>query len=73
MRKSILVRRDSSSASYLIGNDVCKALSSIRGISAPMVDREYINRADLSYESNESDPGFDQIDQVLQAKGMYRL
>lgn len=73
MRRSIFVRRDSGLASYLIGNDVCKILSSINGISAPTVDREYIDRADLSYESNDFGQNLDQIDRMLQARGMHRL
>ena len=73
MRRSILVRRDSGLASYLIGNDVCKILCSIKGISAAAVDREYIDRADLSYESTDAGNNLDQIDRMLRAKGMYRL
>ena len=73
MRKSIFVRRDSGLASYLIGNDVCKVLSSIKGVSAPVVDRQYIDRADLSYESNDSSLNFEQIDRLLEAKGMRRM
>ncbi len=73
MRNSILVRRDSGSSSYLIGNDVHRILSSIKGVSAPVVDREYIDRADLSYESNEASQHLDQIDRILRTKGMYRL
>lgn len=73
MRTSILVRRDSGLASYLIGNDVYKILSSIKGVSVPVVDRQYIDRADLSYESNDAGRNLDQIDQMLRAKGMYRL
>ncbi len=73
MRTSILVRRDSGLASYLIGNDVYKILSSIEGVSVPVVDRQYIDRADLSYESNDAGRNLDQIDRMLRAKGMYRL
>jgi hypothetical protein len=73
VRKSIFVRRDSGLASYLIGNDVCKVLSSIKGVSAPVVDRQYIDRADLSYESNDSSLNFEQIDRLLEAKGMRRM
>jgi len=73
MRTSILVRRDSGLASYLIGKDVYDILASIKGVSVPMVDRQYIDRADLSYESNEAGQNLDQIDRMLRAKGMYRL
>ena len=73
MRSSIFVRRDSSFTSYLIGNAACKVLSSINGISAPVVDREYIDRADLSYESSDPGQNLDQIDRLLQAEGMHRL
>lgn len=73
MRKSILVRRNSGLGSYLIGEDVCRVLSSIDGISSPMVDRQYIDRADLSYETNDAGQNFEQIDRVLQASGMRRL
>jgi len=73
MRRSILVRRDSRLGSYLIGDDVYKILASIKGISAPALDRQYIDRADLSYESNDAGQNLDQIDSMLRAKGMYRL
>jgi len=73
MRTSILVRRDSGLASYLIGKDVYDILASIKGVSVPMVDRQYIDRADLSYESNDAGQNLDQIDRMLRAKGMYRL
>lgn len=73
MRNSILVRRDSGSSSYLIGKDVHRILCSIQGISAPVVDRQYIDRADLSYESNDASQHLDQIDRILHTKGMYRL
>ena len=73
MRTSILVRRDSGLTSYLIGKDVYDILASIKGVSVPMVDRQYIDRADLSYESNEAGQNLDQIDRMLRAKGMYRL
>lgn len=73
MRNSIFVRRDSGSASYLIGNDVYKILASIEGISTPAVDRQYIDRADLSYESSDAGHNLDQIDRMLWEKGMYRL
>jgi len=42
-------------------------------ISAPVVDREYIDRADLSYESSDPGQNLDQIDRMLQAEGMHRL
>ena len=73
VRNSILVRRDSGSSSYLIGKDVYTILSSIEGVSAPAVDRQYIDRADLSYESNDASQHLDQIDRMLRTKGMYRL
>lgn len=73
MRNSILVRRDSGSSSYLIGSDVQKILSSIEGVSAPRVEREYIDRADLSYESNDESQHLEKIDRILRTKGMYRL
>jgi hypothetical protein len=73
MRTSILVRRDSALDSYLIGNDVYNILASIKGVSAPVLDRQYIDRADLSYESNDASQTLDQIDRMLHAKGMYRL
>jgi len=73
MRKSIFVRRDSGLASYLIGNDACKILASVHGISALVVDREYIDRADLSYESNDSIQNLELIDRLLKAKGMHRM
>jgi len=60
-------------ASYLIGKDVYDILASIKGVSVPMVDRQYIDRADLSYESNDAGQNLDQIDRMLRAKGMYRL
>ena len=73
MRTSILVRRDAGLGSYLIGIDACKVLASIKGVSAPVVDRQYIDRADLSYESNDPDQLSEQIDRVLREKGMRRL
>ena len=73
MRNSILVRRDSGSSSYLIGEDVRRILSSIEGISAPVVERQYIDRADLSYESNDACHYLDQIDRILHSKNMRRL
>lgn len=72
MRTSILVRRDSGSSSYLIGNDVQKILSSIEGVSAPRVDRQYIDRADMSFESNDATRHLEKIDRILRTKGMYR-
>lgn len=73
MRKSIFVRRDSGLASYLIGDDVRKILASIKGVSATVVEHQYIDRADISYESNDAGQILDQIDRMLKAKGMYRM
>jgi hypothetical protein len=73
VRRSILVRRDSGLGSYLIGKDVCRVLSTVEGISALVLDRQYIDRADLTYETNDARQDFDQIDRVLQASGMHRV
>jgi len=68
-----MVRRDSAFASHLIANDVHRILASLDGISTPVVEHQYINRADFSYESNDGRDHLDQIDRMLGESGMYRL
>lgn len=73
MRSCIMVRRDSALDSYLIANDVRRVLASITGISAAVVEHQYIDRADLSYECNDGSKHLDEIDRMLRERGMYRL
>ncbi len=73
MRICIAVRRDSALSSHLIADDVHRVLASVEGISAPVIEHQYINRADFSYESNDGGHHLDRMDRLLREKGMYRL
>jgi hypothetical protein len=74
MRSTMTVARHPTSfGSYLIGGEVLRILSSIEGITAVRIDRQYLEGASLSYESADRCQNFDRIDQMLDAVGMRRV
>lgn len=74
MRATIMVERlSTSNGSYLIGAEATSILAAIEGISSVQVEKQFIDRATLSYESNDRRQNFDRIDQMLQSRGMQRV
>lgn len=74
MRNTITVERKATSyGSYLVGADATQVLIAVSGISSIQVEKQYIDRATLSFEWNERRPNFDRIDMMLQSKGMQRV
>jgi hypothetical protein len=74
MRNTITVERSATSyGSYLVGADATRVLVAISGITAIQVEKQYIDRATISFESSERSPNFDRIDAMLQLKGMQRV
>jgi hypothetical protein len=79
-RTSMMVRRDSAFAGkYVIGEEAVSILSSVGGISDVRVESQYVDRANLSFiwddaRSNfDFRPDFQQLDRLLQTKGMHRM
>jgi hypothetical protein len=74
MRNTITVERTATSyGSYLVGADATRVLVAISGITAIQVEKQYIDRATISFEWSERQPNFDRIDAMLQSKGMQRV
>ncbi|GAA0709738.1 hypothetical protein [Dokdonella soli] len=74
MHATIVIERlSTSNGSYLIGAEAISILAAIEGISCIHVEKQYIDRATLSYQSNDLRQDFDRIDQMLWRKGMQRV
>lgn len=74
MRIAIAVERlRASNGSYLVGPDATRILTAIHGVSAVRVERQYIDRAVLSYEWTDATRDLVGIDQTLSSKGMRRV
>jgi hypothetical protein len=74
MRTMITVERlPASNGSYLLGPDASRMLSTIVGISAVSIERQFIDRATLTYEWSDPARDFERIDHLLESKGMRRV
>ena len=74
MRSVITVERlPQSHGSYLLGADVSRILGTIVGISTVQVEKQFIDRATLSYDWTDANRNFDQIDSLLESKGIRRV
>ncbi len=74
MRSMITVERlPNSHGSYLLGAGASKMLSTIVGISDVSIEKQYIDRATLSYVWADSSRNFEKIDHLLESKGMRRV
>lgn len=80
MRSSMMIKGESASGDVdVVGQEACEVLSKIRGISDVKIENQYVDRAALSFEweggrSNfDSGSAFDEIDGVLQSRGMRRM
>lgn len=74
MRSVITVERlPQSHGSYLLGADVSRMLGTIVGISTVQVENQFIDRATLSYDWTDANRNFDQIDSLLESKGIRRV
>jgi hypothetical protein len=79
-RTSMMIRRDSAFAgAYVIGEEAVLILSAISGISDVRVEGQFVDRANLSFiwDSARTNfdfrPDFQQLDRMLQTKGMHRM
>jgi len=74
MRSVITVERlPQSHGSYLLGADVSRMLGTIVGISTVQVENQFIDRATLSYDWTDANRNFDQIDSLLESRGIRRV
>lgn len=74
MRATITIERlPTSNGSYLIGRDASDILASVDGVSAITIEKQFIDRATLSYVWADRSHDFTPIDEVLLAKGMRRV
>ena len=74
MRIAIAVERlRESCRSYLVGADATKILAATKGVSSVRVERQYIDKAVLTYERTDADRDLAGIDQTLQSVGMRRV
>ena len=76
----MMVKRESDSAeTYVIGTEASAVLAAISGISDVKVENQYLDRATLSFEwkggrtNFDSRLNFDDIDRILQSRGMHRM
>jgi hypothetical protein len=74
MRALITIERlPTSNGSYLIGRDAFDILASIDGVSAITIEKQFIDRATLSYVWADRSHDFTSIDNMLHTKGMRRV
>jgi hypothetical protein len=79
-RTAIMIRRDSAFAgTYVIGEEAALILAAISGISDVRIESQFVDRANLSFVWDNARtnftfrPDFQQLDRMLQTKGMHRM
>jgi len=74
LRIAIAVERlPESCRSYLVGPDATKSLAGIKGVSSVRLERQYIDKAELSFEQSDASRDFAGIDQTLLSVGIRRV
>jgi hypothetical protein len=80
VRSSMMVKRESASTeTYVIGKEASEILAAVSGISDVKIENQYVDRATLSFEwkggrtNFDSRLNFDDIDRILQSRGMHRM
>ena len=80
VRSSMMVKGESTSdGTYVIGKDASDVLAAIVGISDVRIESQYVDRVTLSFEwkggrtNFDSRLKFDDIDRILQSRGMHRM
>jgi len=74
MRATILIERlPTSYGSYMVGAEATQILGEVSGVTDVLVEKQFIDRAMLSFEFGDHTLGFDSIDRVLRSKGMHRV
>ena len=80
VRSSMMVKRESGSAEvYVIGKEASAVLAAVSGISDVQIENQYVDRVTLSFEwkggrtNFDSRLQFDDIDRILQSRGMHRM